>query len=148
MQEISAVTVNRFLSRLPRMDDQAMECGRLIKAARKKKKWSQTKLAVAISKVEGRKKNLTYQTVQIWEHGKAMPSRKRAGHVARVLEEPKIMNVISGQPTTYDAKYAELGRYWEHLPEDVKDLILRNAREGADKQKSILKNKLRQLEEV
>lgn len=56
-----------------------------IAKARQAKGWSMEQLAGEISKAEGLKKPLAWQTVQQWENGKSAPKRKRLAIVQQVL---------------------------------------------------------------
>lgn len=56
-----------------------------IRSRRQAKGWSHTALAEEVSKLEGLKKPLTWQTVQQWENGVSAPSRKRIKFVAEAL---------------------------------------------------------------
>lgn len=56
-----------------------------IKEARIAKGWSQTQLADAVSKAEGLKRPLVYQTVQQWESGGSAPKRTRLATVIDIL---------------------------------------------------------------
>jgi DNA-binding XRE family transcriptional regulator len=56
-----------------------------IAALRKKKGWSQSDLAAEVSRLEGLKTPLSWQTVQQWENGTSAPKRRRLEFVARAL---------------------------------------------------------------
>ena len=47
--------------------------------------WSMERLAAEVSKVEGLKKPLNWQTVQQWENGGSAPKRTRMGFVAQAF---------------------------------------------------------------
>jgi transcriptional regulator with XRE-family HTH domain len=68
-----------------------------IKRLRKERGWSQTDLAVEVSKRLGLAKALTYQTVQQWENGSTAPQRKTLQAVADVLGTTPASLLAGGQ---------------------------------------------------
>lgn len=132
----------------PMTDTQAVACGKLILEARKKKRWSQTKLAKEISVLEKKDPPLTYQTIQSWEKGRTMPSRKRAAFVAKVLGEPKIAGITGSRPAPLDEKTANLMKYWPWLSDGEKDKIVELAKGLIVEKKKRVAQEHRELSDI
>lgn len=98
-----------------------------IKAARLAKGWSHARLAEEVSKAEGRKKSLAWQTVQQWEkEDGTAPKRSRLETVARVLG-CSVGELIGSTEATIPADEAALLAAYRKLPPEVRPAVLRAA---------------------
>lgn len=104
----------------------------LIRSGRERKGWSMERLAAEVSKAEGLKKPLSWQTVQQWENGNSAPRRDRMMTVMEVLgvapSYPRAVPARATEATPYGAKEPETGNVYS--PELTALHLLNKAAQG------------------